>query len=311
VAGAPTAELDGRLVTGRYRLRSLLGHGGMGLVWLAEDEVLRRPVALKQLVPQLPVSDELRTTARGRALSEARAAARVDHVGAVRVYDVVEEDSLPWIVMELLPGRTLKDALAAGGPLPIKEVARIGLRLVDALQAAHRAGVVHRDVKPGNVYLCDDERVVLADFGIASSAGDDTTVSDSEFAGSPAYVSPERVRNDEVGPASDLFSLGATLYSAVEGRLAFDKGSLFETLTAVLHDAPAPFLLAGPLAPVIEALLAKEPEQRLSADAARTALRAVLRAAPSVASEEPEGLPLGSSDVVSFSRRARGASASL
>ncbi|HEY0618585.1 MAG TPA: serine/threonine-protein kinase [Kribbella sp.] len=274
LAGGPTQESDGRLVAGRYRIRSLLGHGGMGLVWLAEDEVLRRPIALKQLVPHPPVSEELLTTARARALSEARATARVDHVGAVRIYDLVEDDGLPWIVMELLSGRTLKDIVAAEGPLPAGEVARIGLRLLDSLQAAHRAGVVHRDVKPGNVYLCDAGRVVLADFGIASTAGDDATLIDGEFAGSPAYVSPERVRSDEVGPASDLFSLGATLFAAVEGRVAFDKGSLFDTLTAVLHDPPAPFLRAGPLGPVIEGLLAKVPERRLSTEAARTALRA-------------------------------------
>jgi serine/threonine protein kinase len=274
LAGGPTQQSDGRLVAGRYRIRSLLGHGGMGLVWLAEDEVLRRPIALKQLVPHPPVSEELLTTARARALSEARATARVDHVGAVRIYDLVEDDGLPWIVMELLSGRTLKDVVAAEGPLPAGEVARIGLRLLDSLQAAHRAGVVHRDVKPGNVYLCDAGRVVLADFGIASTAGDDATLTDGEFAGSPAYVSPERVRSDEVGPASDLFSLGATLFAAVEGRVAFDKGSLFDTLTAVLHDPPAPFLRAGPLGPVIEGLLAKVPERRLSTEAARTALRA-------------------------------------
>lgn len=276
LAGDPAKDLTQRLVKGRYRLRSLLGRGGMGLVWLAEDEVLRRPVALKELAPRRPLSEELRTQAHARALTEARATARVDHTGVVRVYDLVEEDNLPWIVMELLSGRTLKDAVAAEGPLPVREVAWLGIRLLDALQAAHRAGVVHRDVKPSNVYLCDDDRVVIGDFGIAWTAGDGSTVPDGEFAGSPAYVSPERVRNDEVGPASDLFSLGSTLYAAVEGRLAFDKGSLFDTLAAVLHSPPAPFLRAGPLRPIIEGLLVKEPERRLTADAARAALRAVL-----------------------------------
>jgi serine/threonine protein kinase len=275
LAGGPPMDLARRLVKGRYRLRSLLGRGGMGLVWLAEDEVLRRPVALKELAPRRPVSEELRTEAHAHALTEARATARVDHSGTVRVYDLVEEDGLPWIVMELLSGRTLKDAVAAEGPLPVSEVARLGVHLIDALQAIHRAGVVHRDVKPSNVYLCDGGRVVLGDFGIAWTAGDGSTVPDGEFAGSPAYVSPERVRNEEVGPASDLFSLGATLYAAVEGRLAFDKGSLFDTLAAVLHQPPAPFLRAGPLRPIIEGLLVKEPEGRLSADAARAALLAV------------------------------------
>jgi serine/threonine protein kinase len=278
VAERPAMELDGQLVNGRYRLRSLLGRGGMGMVWLAEDEVLRRPVALKQLAPHFPVSDELHRTAHARALSEARAAARIDHIGVVRVYDVVEEDSVSWIVMEFLSGRTLKDAVAAEGPLPVGEVTRIGLCLLDALQATHRAGVVHRDVKPSNVYLCDDGRVVLGDFGIASTAGDGSTMSDGEFAGSPAYVSPERVRSDdEVGPATDLFSLGATLFAAVEGRLAFDQGSLFDTLFAVLHNPPATFLRAGPLRPVIEGLLVKDPERRLSVEAAHAGLRAVQR----------------------------------
>jgi serine/threonine protein kinase len=143
------------------------------------------------------------------------------------------------------------------------------------LQAAHRAGVVHRDVKPGNVYLCDADRVVLADFGIASTVGDDVTVTSGEFSGSPAYVSPERVRSEEVGPASDLFSLGATLFAAVEGRLAFDRGPLFDTLNAVLHDPPAPFVLAGPLASVIEGLLTKDPHERLTAEAARAKLQAI------------------------------------
>jgi serine/threonine protein kinase len=262
-------------VNGRYRLRSLLGRGGMGLVWLAEDEVLRRPVALKELAPQRPVSEDLRMDAHARALTEARATARVDHPGTVRVYDLVVEDGLPWIVMELLSGRTLKDAVATEGPLPVSEVARLGIRLLDALQAAHRAGVVHRDVKPGNVYLCDDDRVVLGDFGIAWTASDGSTLPDGTFSGSPAYVSPERVRSDEVGPASDLFSLGSTLFAAAEGRLAFDKDSLFDTLAAVLHEPPAPFLRSGPLRPIIEGLLVKDPERRLSADAARAALQAV------------------------------------
>ncbi|MEN3263189.1 serine/threonine-protein kinase [Pseudonocardia sp.] len=275
VVKGPARDLAQRLVKGRYRLRSLLGRGGMGLVWLAEDEVLRRPVALKELAPRRPLSEELRMEAHTRAVTEARATARVDHTGVVRVYDLIDDGNLPWIVMELLSGRTLKDAVAAEGPLPVKEVARLGILLLDALQAVHRAGVVHRDVKPSNVYLCDDDRVVLGDFGIAWTAGDGSTVPDGEFAGSPAYVSPERVRSEEVGPASDLFSLGSTLYAAVEGRLAFDKGSLFDTLAAVLHNPPAPFLRAGPLRPIIEGLLVKDPERRLSGDAARTALRAV------------------------------------
>ncbi len=278
LVGGPAIEPPGgRLVAGRYRLRSLLGFGGMGRVWLAEDEVLDRPVALKQFNLSDQASDKTRTAARVRALNEARAAARVDHIGVIKIHDVVEEDGRPWIVMEVLSGRTLAAALDAEGPLPIDQVTSVGLGLLDVLQATHRAGIVHRDVKPGNVHLCDGGRVVLTDFGIACTTDDGSTVPSGEPAGSPAYISPEQLHCGEVGPASDLFSLGATLFAAVEGRAPFDKGDLFATLAAVVEDAPAPFRRAGLLRPVIEGLLAKEPERRLSADQSRAALRAIQR----------------------------------
>ena len=277
VVDAPPMEPIGRLVAGRYRLRSLLGSGGMGRVWLAEDEVLDRHVALKQFNLSDQASDKTRKEARVRALNEARAAARVDHIGALKIHDVVKEDGCPWIVMEVLSGRTLAAALDAEGPLSIGQVTRIGICLLDALQATHRAGVVHRDVKPANVHLCDGGRVVLTDFGIARTLDDGSTVSSGLLAGSPAYISPEQFNCGQVGPASDLFSLGATLFAAVEGSAPFDKGDVFATLTAVVVDAPGPFRRAGLLRPVIEGLLVKEPEQRLSADLARAALRAVQR----------------------------------
>jgi len=270
-------EPAGRLVAGRYRLRSLLGSGGMGRVWLAEDEVLDRLVAVKQFALDDQASNVTRKAARVHALNEARAAARVDHVGAVQIHDVVKEDGCPWIVMEMLSGRTLAQALAADGPLPIDQVTTIGLSLVDVLQATHRAGIVHRDVKPANVHLCDGGRVVLMDFGIARTIEDGSTVSSGLLAGSPAYISPEQFRCGEVGPASDLFSLGATLFAAAEGNAPFDKGDLFATLTAVVVDTPGPFRRAGLLRPVIEGLLVKEPDQRLNADQARAALRALHR----------------------------------
>jgi serine/threonine protein kinase len=177
--------------------------------------------------------------------------------------------------MELLSGRTLAALLNAEGPLPIDQVISIGLGLLDVVQATHRAGIVHRDVKPANVQLCDSGRVVLMDYGIARTLAGGTTVSSGLLAGSPAYISPEQFQCGEVGPASDLFSLGATLFAAVEGRAPFDKGDLFATLTAVVVDAPGPFQRAGRLRPVIEGLLVKEPERRLSADQARAALRAI------------------------------------
>jgi serine/threonine protein kinase len=247
----------------------------MGLVWLARDEMLHRPVALKQVVVQGVVPGEARTAALGHALGEARAAARVDHAGVVRIHDVVEADGLVWVVMELLSGRTLREALDADGPLPVGEVTRVGLCLLDALRATHAAGVVHRDVKPGNVYLCDGGRVVLTDFGIARATDDESTLAGGEFIGSPAYVAPEQVHPNQARPASDLFSLGATLFAAIEGRPPFGRGSIFATLAAVLQDAPGPFLHAGPLRPIIEGLLTKEPERRLSAEAARAALEPI------------------------------------
>jgi serine/threonine protein kinase len=261
----------GRLVAGRYRFLALLGRGGMGRVWLAQDEVLRRRVALKQVL-----SGRVPEDPRASALEEARAAAQPDDIGVVRVHDLVEDaDGSPWIVMELLSGRTLAETLDADGPLPIAEVARIGLLLLDVLQAVHRAGLVHCDVKPANVHLCDGGRVVLTDFGIAVSVDDESIVSSGWLAGSPSYISPERARGDEVGPASDLFSLGATLFTAVEGRSPFGTGEPFSTLVAVVEDPPGPFLNAGLLRPLIEGLLAKKPVRRVTADQARLVLHGI------------------------------------
>jgi serine/threonine protein kinase len=264
-----------RLVAGRYRLRSLLGRGGMGLVWLADDELLDRAVALKQMVLSDPLAEESRKAALLRALAEARAAARVQHDGAVDIHDVVKENGHPWIVMELLSGLTLAQTLHLDGPLPIGQVTGLGLRLLDVLQATHRAGIVHGDVKPGNVHLCDDGRVVLTDFGIACPADGDSPWPEYLFAGSPAYASPERLRGERPSPASDLFSLGATLYTAVEGRSPFERADLVATLTAVAEEAPATAQLAGPIRPLVEGLLAKDPHRRLNADQARAALRDV------------------------------------
>ena len=210
----------------------------MGRVWLADDELLDRPVAVKQLLLHGLESAQMRAQAWACALREARAAARVDHAGAVRIYDIVQEKGCPWIVMEPLPGRTLQQALNEAGPLPVRQVTRVGLRLVDVLQATHRAGIVHRDVTPGNVHLCGGGRVVLTDFGIACAI-DDASPAAGTFPGTPAYVSPERLDGGDSGPACDLFSLGATLFTAVEGRPPFDRGSLLATLTAVLVDGPA------------------------------------------------------------------------
>jgi len=269
VESAPTVVGSGRLVTGRYRLTTLLGRGGMGRVWLAEDELLRRRVALKEVVLPGHAPEHVRAS----ALAEARAAARLDHPNVVKVLDLIEDSGDHWIVMELLSGRTLADALTSDGPLPTTEVRRIALHLVDALRAVHRAGLVHSDVKPANVQLCDDGRVVLMDFGIAAAIDDEQTLSSEAMAGSPAYMSPERARGDAVGPASDLFSLGATLFAAVEGKSPFGAGDPFSTLVAVVEARPAAFVNAGPLRPIIEGLLAKHPADRLTVDQTTAALR--------------------------------------
>jgi hypothetical protein len=264
-----------RLVCGRYRLRRRIGAGGMGTVWLAHDEVLNRPVAVKE-VTLLPGGDPAQRAALGeRLVREARAAAAIDHPNAVRVYDVADDAGRPWIVMELLTGRTLDAAVRADGPLPPAQVARIGMALLDALEAAHRVGVLHRDVKPANVQLCDNGRVVLTDFGIARQTGDPALTRTGEIVGSPAYMSPERARGGPLGPAADLFSLGATLYAAVEGRAPFQREEPIATLHAVVTEDPPPAPRAGPLAPVLAHLLAKDPAGRPGPAQVRAALQEV------------------------------------
>jgi serine/threonine protein kinase len=261
-----------RLVAGRYRLSALLGRGGMGRVWLAEDELLHRPVALKQEIVSDPTSDGGYRTAPGRLLIEACAAATVNHKGAVTIYDVVTDNSRTWIVMEPLSGRTLAESITMEGSLSVARVTHIGLRLLDVLMASHRVGILHCDVKPDNVHLCDDGRVVLTDFGIACSMLDEASDRTQMLAGSPLYTAPERLRGGNAEPACDMFALGATLFAAVEGKPPFSGSSLFNTVVAVVEGEPAPCLRAGPLRPVIEGLLVKNPADRLTGEQARTAL---------------------------------------
>jgi eukaryotic-like serine/threonine-protein kinase len=204
-AGYPPASLEARLVTGRYRLRALLGRGGMGKVWLAEDELLRRLVALKQDILSGPTCVGSYSAAPDRLLIEACAAATVNHKGAITIYDVVTDDDQNWIVMEPLSGRTLAEVIDAEGPLPIAQVTNIGVCLLAVLQTAHRVGILHCDVKPPNVHLCDDGRVVLTDFGIACSLVEEPSNPTQMLAASPVYTAPERLRGGKPEPASDLF----------------------------------------------------------------------------------------------------------
>ena len=272
IARRVPASTGARLVAGRYRLRALLGRGGMGRVWLAEDELLHRPVALKQDIAIDPTSDGWYRTAPDRLLIEACAAATVNHNGAVTIYDVVIDNSRTWIVMEPLSGRTLGESITMKGRLSIARVTHIGLRLLDVLMAAHRVGILHCDVKPANVHLCDDGRVVLTDFGIACNMLDEASGRTQMLAGSPLYTAPERLRGGNPEPACDMFSLGATLFAAVEGKPPFSGNSLFNTVIAVVEGEPEPCLHAGPLRVVIEGLLAKNPADRLTGDQARRAL---------------------------------------
>ncbi|EYR63207.1 protein kinase, partial [Actinotalea ferrariae CF5-4] len=264
VAGAPAA----RTVGGRYRLEQVLGRGGMGVVWAGQDEVLHRPVAIKEVLPPATVDDADRAEMRARTLREAQAAARISADGVVHIYDVVEDDGRPWIVMERLPPRTLEDELSERGGIPPAEVAQIGRTLLAGLIAAHAAGVLHRDVKPSNVMFRerpDGRHAVLADFGIAHLDGDAMLTATGMMMGSPAYIAPERARGDEATPAADLWSLGVTLWAAVEGWSPFRRVNGLASLTAVItEDVPAPDH-AGPLGPVLEGLLRKDPAERIDA----------------------------------------------
>ncbi|MFB4313099.1 serine/threonine-protein kinase [Actinomadura sp. 21ATH] len=270
------------VLAGRYRLLERLGGGGMGTVWSATDETLRREVAVKEIVLPGELSAEQRGVAVERARREARAAALIDHPNVITVHDVVVEDGRPWLVMELVRGVSLERLVREHGPRPPAMVARVGLQVLDALQAVHAKGIVHRDVKPDNVLLADDgERVVLADFGIASVESDPSLTRSGMFVGSPGYIAPERLRERPVGPGSDLWSLGATLYMAVEGRGPFDREDRMASLGAVLTEEPVPPRRAGSLAPLLWYLLQKEPAARLPADAVRQVLRNVADGRPS------------------------------
>jgi len=275
------------LVAGRYRLGAELGSGGMGVVWEAYDELLHRTVAVKEIRYPIGISDEDREKLARRTLREARAVAAVEDPHAVRVFDIVEQDGRPWLVMELVRGRTLTELLREEGPLPAAEVARIGLALLDALQTAHAAGVLHRDVKPSNVIVGADGRVALTDFGIATVDSDPTDVTTSgQLVGSPAYMAPERARGERPTAASDLWSLGATLWTAAEGQPPYDEGSAFATMTKVVtEDPPACVRCEGPLGGVLTALMSRDPSARPTIEQARQRLSAAAQAAttPTVA----------------------------
>ncbi|CAL9555525.1 Serine_threonine-protein kinase PknD [Streptomyces sp. enrichment culture] len=265
----------GRLIAGRYRLLAKLGHGGMGTVWRAKDETVDREVAVKE--PRVPdhLPERERSNTFERMRREARAAARLDHPAVVEVHDVAVVDGQPWIVMELVQGRSLGAVLQEEGTLSAREAARVGLEVLGALEAAHAAGVLHRDVKPDNVLLGRYDRVVLTDFGIAQIEGETNLTDTGGFVGSPEYIAPERVLGRRPGPASDLWSLGVVLYTATEGVSPFRRSNTPATLQSVLNATPAPPASAqGPLAEVITGLLQKDPARRPNAAQVRALLEA-------------------------------------
>jgi tRNA A-37 threonylcarbamoyl transferase component Bud32 len=251
-------------VAERYRLVAMLGSGAMGTVWHAHDTRLNRPVAIKELRPPPDLDDNERDVFYRRTLREARVPARLKHPSIIDVYDVVIEHGCPWIVMELVEAPNLDQLIERRGPLPSDQVAEIARQLLDALGAAHAAGILHRDIKPSNVLVTGAGRVVLTDFGLAISDGSARITASDNFMGSPAYVAPEVAKGGGASPASDLWSLGATLYTAAEGRPPFDRENVMATLSAVLTEEPPPLQRAGPLTPLIRGLLQKNPARRLS-----------------------------------------------
>ncbi|GAB3457167.1 hypothetical protein GCM10027570_39450 [Streptomonospora sediminis] len=276
-----------RVLKGRYELSDEIARGGVGTVWLATDLVLDRQVAVKELRLPSDLSAAERESLLQRTTREARVAARLAHPGVVTVLDVVDEDDRPWIVMEYIEARTLADIIDVAGPLPYQRVAEIGLQLIDALKAAHDEGIVHRDVKPENVMISEGGRVVLTDFGLAAWTGESALTSSGRIIGSPSYIPPERAKAGPVGSESDLWSLGATLHAAVEGRPPYDRKGYIRILKGAELEEPAAAENAGPLAPVLAGLLHVQPGDRLTADNATKMLR-IAALAPWAPETSPE-----------------------
>jgi len=267
---------EGVLVAGRYQLGRRIGSGAMGIVWQAHDERLHRTVAVKQLLLQPGLSEAQAEEARRRCMREGRIAARLSHPNAVTVYDVAEHDGDPWLIMEYLPSKSLAIVLSEQGTLPPAETARIGAQIASALVAAHAAGIVHRDIKPANVLLGDDGTVKITDFGISRATGDVTVTATGMLAGTPAYLAPEVAKGEDPTPAADVFSLGSTLYTAIEGHSPF---GLSENTLALLYAVAAgkitPPRQAGPLTALLMQLLRVEPTERPSLATSRDNLIAV------------------------------------
>ncbi|SFI96033.1 serine/threonine-protein kinase [Amycolatopsis sacchari] len=290
MTGTETQD-EGRLIAGRYRLERRIGGGAMGLVWLAKDELLDRTVALKELVLPATLTAEEAEQARKRAAREARIAARLQHRYAITVFDVADDGGMPVLVMEYLPSQSLAEVLNARGPMPPAEVARIGAQAAEALAAAHEAGIVHRDVKPGNILLAEDGTAKITDFGISRAVDDGTLTGSGALAGTPAFLSPEAARGEKPTAASDVFSLGATLYAIVEGRFPYgDTDNQMALLYAAAAGRVAPPQQAGPLTELLGRMMSVAPADRPSMAEAAAELRKI--ASPAPAGERRRGVVL-------------------
>ncbi|SDQ47071.1 serine/threonine-protein kinase [Thermostaphylospora chromogena] len=276
---------SGYLLARRYRLLEPVGRGGMGTVWRAHDELLGRQVAVKEVRFPNILDDDLRAELCTRTEREGRATAMVAHPSVITVFDVITEDDRPWIVMELLQARSLEQLVREQGPLPPRRVAEIGRQVIGAMRAVHAKGILHRDIKPSNVLVTED-RAVLTDFGLAALEGDASITQAGIVLGSAGYIAPERVLGAKASPAADLWSLGATLYTAVEGKGLHGRRTAAAALAALSSGGPIPMERAGPLAPVLEGLLRIDPDKRL--DAARASLM-LARVAAGGSAEEPLG----------------------
>ncbi len=285
----PSAD-TGRVIAGRYRLLAPIGRGAMGVVWRARDQLLDRDVAIKEVLISAMLSPQERANAYQRTLREAKTAARLNHPGVVTVYDVAEDEGRPWIIMQLVSAQSLDQVLSTSGPLSPRRTAEMGRQLLAALSSAHAAGVLHRDVKPSNVLLGRDDHAVLTDFGIATMAGDTRLTQTGMVMGSPGFTAPERIRGEDATPASDLWSLGATLYAAVEGHGPFERrGGALTTMSAIINEEAPVAPTAGALAPVIAALLRREPADRPDAATATRMISEVLPQLPTRIGAAPAG----------------------
>ena len=278
-----------RVIAERYVLRAELGRGGMGIVWRAEDRVIGRAVAVKEMRLGEDVTPAERADFEQRILREARTAGRLNDPAVVTVFDVIHDNGSVFIVMELVEAPTLAQLVRRSGPLTPRAVADVGRQVLSALEAAHEAGIVHRDVKPSNIMVGGSGRAKLTDFGIAQAADDPTLTKTGAVIGSPAYLAPERLSGHEASPASDLWSLGAVLYFAIEGKAAFERDTTAATFGAVLNEVPYLTNAQGPLAAAVSGMLASAPEGRLTSPQVRTLLDAVTADQAQAQAMAPQG----------------------